>query len=383
MSAGRGVNAAVIAASAVLIAAGLKIAAPLIVPFLLAAFVTTITAPLVVALVRRGWPKGLAVLAGVLVDLLALAGLGTMVGGSINAFLQRVPQYQERMTNLLVETARWLQGHGVPQADPARLSELIRPGDVVGVMADLVRGATGILSNVVLVLLFVVFMLFEALGMREKLARALQDERTATHYAEAAREINTYMLVKAGASAVTGLLLFLWTWAWGVELPALWGLLAFLLNFIPTIGSIVAAIPPVLLALLDQGAGTALAVAGGYVAVNTTIGNFIEPRILGRALGISPLVVVLSVIGWGWLLGPAGAFLSVPLTMMVKVFLSHTEDLRWAAVLLEPVSVPQRATIPPPPPEPADSPRQPPHLPAGALQSGHDLAAGSVPSQEG
>ncbi len=383
MSAGRGVNAAVIVASAVVIAAGLKIAAPLLVPFLLAAFVTTITSPLVTALVRRHWPKGLAVLAGVLADLLVFAGLGTMVGGSINAFLQRVPQYQERMRAMLAETARWLQAHGVQQADPARLAELIRPGDVVGVMADLVQSATGILSNVVLVLLFVVFMLFEAQGMREKLARALQDERTANHYAEAAREINTYMLVKAGASAVTGLLLFLWTWAWGVELPALWGLLAFLLNFIPTIGSIVAAIPPVLLALLDQGAGTALAVTGGYVAVNSTIGNFIEPRILGRALGLSPLVVVLSVIGWGWLLGPAGAFLSVPLTMMVKVFLSHTEDLRWAAVLLEPVSPPQRATIPPPPPEPAEHLRQPPKLPADALQSGHDLAAEATRSQGG
>ncbi len=370
-----------VAASAVVIAAGLKIAAPLLVPFLLAAFFTTITAPLVAALMRRRWPRGLAVLAGVLVDLLVLLGLGTMVGGSINAFLGRVPQYQARLTALLSELARWLQTHGVPQADPARLAELVRPGDVVGVVAELVRSATGMVSNVVLVLLFVVFMLFEATGMRDKLARALQDERTANHYAEAAREINTYMLVKAGASAVTGLLVFLWVWLLGVELPALWGLLAFLLNFIPTIGSIVAAIPPVMLALLDQGLGVSLAVLSGYLAVNFAIGNFLEPRVLGRALGISPLVVVTSVIGWGWLLGPVGAFLSVPLTMMVKVFLSHTEDLRWAAVLLEPVAPPDRATVPPPPPPsiPEEDLRRPPKLPRHALQSGSEATASAPP----
>jgi predicted PurR-regulated permease PerM len=157
--------------------------------------------------------------------------------------------------------------------------------------------------------------------------------------------------VKTGTSALTGLIVALLCWSCGVDLPVLWGLLAFLLNYIPNIGSVIAAVPPVLLALVQHGPGVAMGVAAGYLAVNFTVGNMLEPRLMGRALGLSPLVVFLSMLVWGWMLGPVGALFSAPLTMILKHWLAHTPDLTWIAVLLGPAS-----DVPPAPASPADAP---------------------------
>jgi AI-2 transport protein TqsA len=121
----------------------------------------------------------------------------------------------------------------------------------------------------------------------------------------------------------------------GVDFAPTWGLLAFLLNFIPNIGSIIAAVPAILLALIQLGLPSALLTLLGYLVVNITIGNFLEPRVMGRSLGLSTLVVFLSLLFWGWVLGPIGMVLSVPLTMTAKIALAVNEDTRWLAVLLE------------------------------------------------
>ena len=120
----------------------------------------------------------------------------------------------------------------------------------------------------------------------------------------------------------------------GLDFPLLWGLLAFLLNYIPNIGSIIAAVPAVLLALVQIGPGRAIVIAGGYVAINLLIGNLIEPRVMGQGLGLSTLVVFLSLIFWGWVLGPVGMLLSVPLTMTLVMALESQEDTRRYALIL-------------------------------------------------
>ena len=151
-------------------------------------------------------------------------------------------------------------------------------------------------------------------------------------------DVNRYLGYKTAISLATGVLLGLWGWILGVDFPVLWGLLAFLLNFIPNIGSVLAAIPPVLLALVQFGLGRAVAVGAGYVAVNMVVGNVIEPMVFGRKLGLSNLVVFLSLISWGWIWGPVGMLLSVPLTMVVKLALEHSEQYHWVSVLLGPSS---------------------------------------------
>ena len=133
---------------------------------------------------------------------------------------------------------------------------------------------------------------------------------------------------------VNGLLIAAWLWLLGVDFPLLWGLLAFLLNFIPNIGSFIAAVPAVVLAFLQLNLATAAYAAAGYVALDFVIGNVIEPRLMGRGLGLSSLVVFLSLVFWGWVLGPVGMLFSVPLTMIVKIVLDSSDDLRWIAILL-------------------------------------------------
>jgi predicted PurR-regulated permease PerM len=146
--------------------------------------------------------------------------------------------------------------------------------------------------------------------------------------------VNHYMFIKTLVSLVTGLLVTVMVTILGVDLPLLWGLLAFALNFVPNIGSVIAGLPPVLLTLVQLGPLRALLVAIGYVVINLLIGSVLEPRFLGRGLGLSTLVVFLSLLFWGWLLGPVGMLLSVPLTMTAKIALDSREDTRWLAVLL-------------------------------------------------
>ncbi len=135
-------------------------------------------------------------------------------------------------------------------------------------------------------------------------------------------------------SLATGLLAGFMLWALDVDYFVLWGVVAFMLNYIPNIGSIIAAVPPVLLALITQGPLVAGIIAGGYLVINTVMGNIVEPKFMGKGLGLSTLVVFLSLIFWGWLMGTVGMLLSVPLTMIVKIALETSQEGRWLATLL-------------------------------------------------
>jgi len=144
------------------------------------------------------------------------------------------------------------------------------------------------------------------------------------------------MSLKTWISLATGAVIATWLTLLGVEYPLLWGLLAFLLNYVPNIGSIIAAVPAIMMAFIQLGIGSALATAAGYLVVNIAVGSIIEPRVMGRGMGLSTLVVFLSLLFWGWALGPVGMVLSVPLTMILKIALESRDDTRWFAVLLGP-----------------------------------------------
>jgi len=194
----------------------------------------------------------------------------------------------------------------------------------------------GLFRNMFLVFLIVLFILIEASGFPGKLQAAFPNpEKTLGHFKAMTASVNQYMGVKAIFSLATGTLVWLLLALIGVDFAPTWGLLAFLLNFIPNIGSIIAAVPAILLALIQLGWPSALLTMLGYLVVNITIGNFLEPRFMGRRLGLSTLVVFLSLLFWGWVLGPIGMVLSVPLTMIVKIALAANEGTRWVAVLLE------------------------------------------------
>jgi len=203
-----------------------------------------------------------------------------------------------------------------------------------------------VLSNTLLVLLTVVFILFEAAGFPDKFRAAFGHSESSQRFTKIRSEIQHYLGIKTVVSLTTGVAIGVAMAILGVDFPILWGGLAFLLNYIPNLGSILAAIPPVLLATVQLGPSQALVVAIVFVAVNVVLGNFVEPYFMGRRLGLSTLVVFLSLVFWGWVWGPVGMLLSVPLTMVVKIMLENTEDLRWIAVLLD-AGAPRAVPVPP------------------------------------
>jgi predicted PurR-regulated permease PerM len=189
--------------------------------------------------------------------------------------------------------------------------------------------------------------LLEVSAISAKIRAAFRDpERQFARLDRITENVRRYLAVKTLFSLVTGVAVAVWLGILGVDYALLWGLLAFLLNYIPNIGSIIAAVPALILAFLQMGFGGALITAIGYLLVNVVMGNFIEPRVMGARVGLSTLVVFLSLVFWGWVLGPVGMLLSVPLTMILKIVLEETEETRWIAVLLGPKPSPaERAPI--------------------------------------
>jgi predicted PurR-regulated permease PerM len=186
-----------------------------------------------------------------------------------------------------------------------------------------------------LILLTVVFILLEAADFPKKLQAALKKpEGSLSTIEKFSRSANRYVVIKTLISATTGITIWLWLLILGVDYPVLWGTLAFMLNYVPNIGSILAAIPATLLALVQLGVGSAFLTALGFLVVNNILGNIVEPKLMGRGLGLSTLVVFISLVFWGWVLGPLGMVLSVPLTSLVKIALESSEETRGLAIML-------------------------------------------------
>jgi predicted PurR-regulated permease PerM len=331
----RGARFLVVAASVVVVIAGLRQAGQLVLPVLTAVFLAIISLPVMDWLKRRKVPTPLAVFATVVAAAIVVSGLGMVVGQSVSQFAQGADQYRGKFEALASRLLAWVDGFGLPVSDWISL-DYINPGAVVDLLGGTLGAVAGLLSNAVLVLLAVVFILFEAAGFRAKLSIAFRDrDGNLDRFSYMTSQVQKYLAVKTMVSLATGFIAFAWVWALGIDFPLLWGLVAFLFNYIPNIGSIVAAVGPVLLAVVQFGPGRAVAVAAGYVVINVVFGNGVEPMLLGRRLGLSVLVVFLSLVFWGWVWGPMGMLLSVPLTMTLKIALENTEDLRWLAVMLD------------------------------------------------
>lgn len=323
-----------IIAAFIVVVAGMQAAKAIIVPFLLAAFISIISAPPLFWLKERKLPTWLALLIvmfGILFFLLLIAGL---VGSSVNDFSNKLPLYEARLKVQTDAFLSWLEQINV---DVARLEleKIFNSAAVMKLVAMLLNELGGVLANGFLIILTVIFMLLEASSIPTKLHAIFRDpEASLGRMKHFTGTLNRYIAIKTGISLATGASVAIFLTIMGVDYPLLWGVLAFILNYIPNIGSIMAAVPAVLLTIIQVGLGRALGVSIGYVVINMVMGNIIEPRLMGRGLGLSTLVVFLSLIFWGWILGPVGMVLSVPLTMTVKIALDSSEDTRWIAVLL-------------------------------------------------
>ena len=259
-----------------------------------------------------------------------------LVGTSIREFSRDLPEYRARINAQILPLIERLATRGIDIPTGEYMS-YFEPGAAVQLVADLLNGFGRVLGNSFLIFLTVVFILFEASSFPRKFRAVAGDpDHALDRFAVFRENVKRYLVIKTVASLGTGVAIGLWLALLGVDYPVLWGLLAFLLNYVPNIGSIIAAVPAVLFAAVQLGPGTALWSAVGYVVVNVVVGSIIEPRFMGRGLGLSALVVFLSLVFWGWVLGPVGMFLSVPLTMMFKISLDSRPDTHWIAVLLGP-----------------------------------------------
>ncbi len=333
-------------AAFVVVVAGMSAAKVVLVPFLLAAFIAIITAPALFWLQRKGFPAWLAlliVILGVLFVALLMVGL---VGSSVKDFTRDLPVYEAKLKQQTALITDWLERLGV-NISGLSLTEIFDPGAAMKLVAALLNSLGNVLANGFLILMTVIFILLEASGFPAKLRAALGGPDTSlVRFDSFISNVKHYMAIKTLISLATGILVAIWLTVIGVDYPLLWGFLTFALNYVPNIGSIIAAVPAVLLAMIQIGFIGSLLALAGYMAINLLMGSVIEPRFMGRGLGLSTLVVFLSLLFWGWILGPVGMLLSVPLTITAKIALDSRDDTRWIAMLLgrEIVSEPKTET---------------------------------------
>lgn len=330
-------NPLLAAASVVVIVAGLRAASPIVVPFLVAAFIALLCSPALFWLRARGVPNALALL----IVLSGLLGIGAVFGGlvstSINEFTRLLPSYQARFGTVVEDLVRRLAASGIDFGASPEEANPFDPQTAAGIAGNLAGSLGTFVNSAFLIFLTVFFILLEASSIPRKVQEAFgASTQLDDQVAEVATAIRRYLVIKTIASSFTGLFIYLGLMALGVKFAPLWGLVAFLLNFVPAVGSILAAVPTVALALVDGGPELALAVTILYLAVNLTIGTFIEPQILGQGVGLSPLIVVTSLVFWGFVLGPVGMVLAVPLTVILRITLDNQPQTQWLAVLLGP-----------------------------------------------
>lgn len=327
---------------------GLGAASPVLIPLAGAFFVAVAVAP-VGRWVRDRVPPRLALLGPLAAMLTVLLVLAVFAGGLWfigQRVAGEVPRHAEELQRLWGQANGWIDGLreqflGDSGGDSGGGSGSDGGGGgaeaLSGLVASVLTAAREAVSTMVIVLFLALLMLVEAPVWREKIVKTLGPERcatTVTAVTAIAQQFRRFLLVSTTLGLITGALYIGWLSLFGIDFLFLWGFLAFLLNYIPVIGSVGAATLPVLMALAQGGSSTALMVASGLLVIEQVMGNFIGPRLEGKQLAISPLVIVSSLLLWSWLWGAAGTVLAVPMTVLIAIALSHIDALRPFAFVL-------------------------------------------------
>jgi len=317
-----------------IVVAGLREAKSFLLPVLMAAFLAVLAMAPVTWLTDRKVPKWAAYAIVFVLFIGAAVGVGYALGDSIADFSNRRPEFEAVINERLGGMFAFMEGAGLATSRDD-LAENVDSDQIVRMVGGALQAVGAVLSNLLFVALTLGFMLAEAAGLPNKIRMAIGDPGAdISRLTRILAQINQYLWVKSQVSLITGLM------AWGlcaacdIEYAFLWGLVAFVLNYIPQLGSFIAAVPPILVGYVQHDWPIAVAVLTGYIVINVLMGSIIEPRWMGRTFGLSTLIVFLSLLFWGFVWGPVGMFLSVPLTMVVKIGLEQSDDLGWIAVLM-------------------------------------------------
>jgi AI-2 transport protein TqsA len=322
---------AIVGAAVVIILAGIRVATPILGPFLIAIFFAMITAPVMAWLTRRRVPPALA--AGVVVTGLIsiLTGAALFLGAAFTGFIRTLPRYLKA----LEEQAGALTGYGI---DPAsiRIWDYIDQETAIREAAGIAREAGTIAFDAFLVAMAIVFLLLEAPRLAARLRRHLgAGSPLYQHFSQSSQVLIEYTIVRTKVNLITGAGIAIFLYIFGIEFAALWGFVAFVLSYIPYIGLTIAAIPPTLIALAEKGLVGAVTIIIAITIINTIVENLIFPRIASQGLNLSPFIILFSVVFWALILGAVGVFLAIPLTIAVKLFLESWEETRWIGELMD------------------------------------------------
>ncbi|PKL82083.1 MAG: hypothetical protein CVV24_11960 [Ignavibacteriae bacterium HGW-Ignavibacteriae-3] len=330
----RGMRLIIGTAAFVIIIAGINLAQSVVVLFLVSVFFALLGTPPVLWLKEKSVPSGIAVLLVMSGMVIIILLIGAQIGTSLSGFSDELPLLQSTIREQVLELSAFLRSKGFSGTQKLLL-DYVNSEAIMKITAGLLSGLSSVISGLILILLTVTFILLEVSSFPVKLRAILGDpEQAFPRFSKFVTEMQRYMVIKTLINLAAGILIGIWMYILGVQFPILWGFIAFLLHYIPNIGSVIAAFPPAVLALVQIGMGSTLLVIAGNIFIGFIIGNVIEPRLMGRKFGISTLVVFLSLIFWSSLLGSIGAILCIPLTMTLKFAFESNESTQWIGVLL-------------------------------------------------
>ena len=321
-------------AAFVIIIAGIMYAESIITHLLMAFFISIVCAQPIMWLQKKKVPQSLAVIIVLLLIIALFIGFGELIGTSLSSFAEDAPKYEQNLNEMGAGIFQFLQKNGI-NLSMNKISSILDPSRVMGLTAGLLGQLGSFMGNTLTIFFLVFFLLFELDSLALKAKVISENTKSSLYYLNTiGQSIRHYLSIKTMTSLLTGFLIWIGMTIIGVDYAIIWAMIAFLLNYIPNIGSIIAAVPAVLFALVQLGFGGVIWTTVVFVSVNVVIGNIVEPKMMGKGLGLSTFVVFVALIFWGFILGTIGMFLSVPLTMVIKIILEQNDKTKWIAVIL-------------------------------------------------
>lgn len=322
------------AASIVAILAGMRAASSIIAPMMLALLISVAWAPGSAWLQRRGWRPSVAALTGIVLGISVLGLFALLVWASLLQLQGKLPSYQVRIEELQAQARAMLTRLPIDTSQVFS-SEALQPGALVSYALTAIKKLSATAGKLIVLIILMAFMMLEGIRYPGKLNAAFAAFPGAKdRFARFSEVMRSYITLNSIFGLIAAVINTALLFALGVDFAILWGVLSFLLSFVPNIGFVVALVPPAALALVEFGVGRSMAVVGGYTVINFLVDNVIKPRFVAESVDLAPIIVVLSLLFWGWLLGPIGALVAVPLSIAAKFLFESFEESRWFALLM-------------------------------------------------
>lgn len=325
-------------ASFIVIIAGIKMASQIVVILFLAIFISSIFSTLLNVLQKRHIPKILSYF--FILSIVVSVGLmlAYVINISLKDFITNLPAYEEKFKAIVINLIHYGETFGY-QIDKSKILDTLNFSSFFGFTTNIIGSIGTFLSKLLLVVIGVAFILAESKSFQTKLRVIFRNNaKKLERFNLFSFNIQKYFVVKSFTSFLTGFIITIFLSFFGVDYPILWGVIAMLFNFVPVVGSIIASIPAILLTFMNLDLNITIWVIILYVVINVSISNILEPKLMGRELGLSPLVIFFSLIFWGYILGIVGMFLAVPITMTLKIAFDSNTGTHWLGILMSDLS---------------------------------------------